>query len=194
MKDLNTLIIETCKEIDPNYDVDIELLTIFAQEIITLKTENNISSDYDLVFILKMLLGVFYRFDKDLGTTSYFNVTNFYKNLIKDYFLIYNIYILSNNSIVKTVEKSIKRLIPDFEKLVKIADDCSNIPVMNSTNLDVKFAQYEYKLETVDLRHKSKETEDDLNFLGENGWELIGMTNKKNAQHTLCVFKRVKFL
>lgn len=93
---------------------------------------------------------------------------------------------MSGNDFSKTLEKSIKKITPNLEKTIKLSNEVEEITTGN------KYQKYEYKIEEVDLRFKSKETEKDLNFLGDDGWELMSV-HFDNTAKSVAIFKRVKF-
>jgi len=49
-------------------------------------------------------------------------------------------------------------------------------------------------MEEINFRHINPHTEEDLNFVGEDGWELITVNFVGSGERSIGVFKRIKFL
>jgi hypothetical protein len=149
-------------------------------ELLKQKSNNNINSE----FILKYMLTISVLFSKQSINLKLLNIDQILYNIYNSYFTIQTIY-LSTASFLDTAEKTIKKVVHNYDKLLKNA---KTIPEQEyNSNTQKKFR---YRIETVDLRYKNLESETDLNFLGERGWEIVSINFTDTPQKSIVIFKQ----
>lgn len=127
---------------------------------------------------------------------NYLHLTNIdvdklLKNIISNDSTIFNNYIEKKyNNNFDLIKSNMKYFYPDFDKIKPVAKELSEHKETIGVKTGLNLAKYEYKI--VIIYMDSKDAENDLNELGENGWELISIMTNMGTSSNKLVFKRVK--